>query len=55
MAKVKFTILLPQSYNDGTEVPLTVLDAMCEEIMDIADGWSLAGTVLGAYRMKDGT
>lgn len=55
MTKVKFTLLLPLNYNDGSEVPDVVLDRMCDEIYDFAHGFGLAGEVTGAYRMKDGS
>ena len=55
MAKVKYVLLLPKNYNDGSEVHAAVIDEICDAIMELADGWSLAGTVVGAYRMKDGS
>ena len=55
VAKVKYTLLLPLNFNDGSEVPAVLFDEILNEIMDIADGYSLAGTVTGAYRMKDGS
>jgi len=55
MAKTKFTLLLPLNYNDGSEVPETLLHGMCNELFDLAGGYGLPGTVTGAYRMKDGT
>lgn len=55
MAKAKYVLLLPKNFNDGTDVPDSVVDAMCDEIMEIADGWTMAGVVVGAYRMKDGS
>src|SRR5947209_6802582 len=55
MAKVKFTLLLPLNYNNGSEIPAAVLDEMLNELMELADGYSLAGTVSEAYRMKDGS
>ncbi len=55
MASMKYVLLLPKNYNDGRNIPDSIIDAMCDEIMEIADGWTLAGTVVGAYRMKDGS
>ena len=55
VAKVKYTLLLPLNYNDGSAVPRAVLKRMCNEIFDFADGFGLAGKVTGAYRMKDGS
>jgi len=54
-AKVKYTLLLPLNYNDGSKVPRAVLKQMCNEVFDFADGFGLAGEVTGAYRMKDGS
>ncbi len=53
--KIKYVLLLPLSYNDGRLVPLEVLDGMLDEIFVLAGGYSIAGTVRGAYRMNDGT
>ena len=53
--KMKYTLLLPLNYNDGSEVPKAILDGMCQEIMLLAGGYSLPGNVTGAYRMKDGS
>jgi hypothetical protein len=55
VAKVKYTLLLPMYYNDGSQVPRSVLRRMCNEVFDFADGFGLAGKVMGAYRMKDGS
>ena len=55
MTLVKYILLLPLNYNDGSEVPQAVTDRICNEIMKIAQGYTLAGTVTGAYRMKDGS
>ena len=53
--KVRYTLLLPLNYNDGSEVPRASINQICSEIFDFADGIGLAGEVTGAYRMKDGT
>jgi len=53
--KIKFVLLLPLCYNDGRPVPQRVLRGMLDEIYVLAGGHTIAGTVTGAYRMKDGT
>jgi hypothetical protein len=55
MAKVKYTLLLPLNYNDGTAVPRKMRNRILDEIFDFADGYGQAGEVTGAYRMKDGS
>ena len=55
MTKVKYVLLLPLQYNDGAKVPDDVIDRMCDEIFDFADGYGQAGEVTGAYRMRDGS
>ena len=47
-------VLIPLKYNDGSEVPIAVLDAICEEMFLAFDGWTIEGTVEGAYRMHSG-
>jgi hypothetical protein len=54
-SKIKYVLLLPLQYNDGRHVPQQILDGMLDEIFVLAGGYSIAGTVKGAYRMKDGT
>src|SRR5260370_21211464 len=54
MAK-KAILLIPLTYNDGTQVPEEVLDGIYEALFDLSGGHTSAGTVRGAYRMKDGT
>ena len=53
--KTKYVLLLPLNYNDGRVVPQKVLEGMLDEIFVLAGGYSIAGTVKGAYRMNDGT
>ncbi len=53
--KTKYVLLLPLNYNDGRVVPQEVLSGMLDEIFVLAGGHAIAGTVKGAYRMKDGT
>jgi hypothetical protein len=54
MAK-KAVILIPLTYNDGSRVPQEVLDGIFEKLFVLNGGYTVAGTVRGAYRMKDGT
>ena len=51
----KCILLLPTSYNDGTEVPPTVLTEILKDIDREFDGHSVDGYVDGMYRMADGT
>lgn len=53
--KTKYVLLLLLYYNDGRVVPQKVLDRMLDEIFVLAGGYSIAGTVKGAYQMNDGT
>jgi hypothetical protein len=52
--KIRYVLLIPLTYNDGRAVPKTVLDQIYEEIFVLAGGYSIAGTVQGAYKMQDG-
>ena len=54
MAK-KAILLIPLTYNDGSRVPQEVLDEIYETLFVLSGGHTSAGTVQGAYRMKDGT
>src|SRR5438876_2426921 len=54
MAK-KAILLIPLTYNDGSSVPEEVLDEIYEALFELSGGHTSAGTVRGAYRMKDGT
>jgi hypothetical protein len=47
-------LLIPLTYNDGTRVPAALLDAVHEELYAAFHGWTLEGTVRGAYRMRSG-
>jgi hypothetical protein len=51
----KFVILVPLNYNDGREVPNEIILDFYEEVFSLGGGITEAGTVKGAYRMKDGT
>jgi hypothetical protein len=54
MAKVKYVMLLPLTYNDGSRVPKAVRDEIFDRIFVLAGGWTIAGAAKGAYRMKSG-
>jgi hypothetical protein len=54
MAKVKYVLLLPLTYNDGSEIPKSVHDRIEEEIFLLAGGYRYGGTGKGAYRMQGG-
>jgi hypothetical protein len=60
--KIKHVLLLPLNYNPpqgstgkGPPVPQGVIDEMLDEIYVFAGGYTVAGTVRGAYRMEDGS
>ena len=55
VAKTKYTILIPLSYNDGTQVPDAERNEIYNRFYALANGYTLAGTVVGAYRSKDGS
>jgi len=52
---VKFILLVPLRYNDGTEVPNKVILDFQERLFALGGGFTVAGTVEGAYRMEDGS
>ena len=54
MALVKYVMLLPLTYNDGSRVPKEVRDEIFDLIFVFAGGWTIAGAAKGAYRMKSG-
>jgi hypothetical protein len=54
MALAKYVFLIPLTYNDGRRVPTSVLDHCLAALFDLAGGYTLAGTVSGAYRMHSG-
>ena len=54
MAK-KAILLIPLTYNDGSRIPPDVLEGIYEELFVLSGGHTSAGTVQGAYRMKDGS
>ncbi len=55
MAKVKFVLLMPLTYNDGSQVPKNVMDRIEDELFVLAGGFNIAGTGKGAYRMRNGS
>jgi hypothetical protein len=54
MAKVKYVLLLPLTYNDKSKVPKSVKDQIFVELFRLAGGYHIAGAGKGAYRMKNG-
>jgi hypothetical protein len=52
--KVKFVLLVPVKYNDGRAVPESVLDDILDDVFGLAHGYTIAGTVKGAYQMSHG-
>ena len=54
MAKVKYVMLLPLTYNDKSKVPKSVKDQIFDELFLLAGGYHVAGVGKGAYRMKSG-
>ncbi len=52
--KEKIILLLPLSFNDGTAIPQTTLNAIFEELFVFCGGYRIAGKGPGAYRMSDG-
>ena len=51
----KAILLIPLTYNDGSHVPEEVLDEIYEALFTLSGGHTSAGTVRGAFRMRDGT
>jgi hypothetical protein len=54
MAK-RAVLLIPLTYNDGSRASREVLDGIFEALFVLSGGHTSAGTVRGAYRMRDGT
>ncbi len=48
------SVLIPLTYNDGTSVPLEVLESIHDEVYMAFHGWTIEGAVKGAYRMQTG-
>ncbi|WP_417383682.1 hypothetical protein [Gimesia sp.] len=55
MSKVKYVLLLPVNYNDGSEVPEQVRNEILDQIYILAGGYRVDGEGEGAYRMQNGT
>jgi hypothetical protein len=51
MAREKYILLFPLTYNDGTTIPLNIFREFREEVFVIAGGSTVTGTVDGEYRM----
>jgi hypothetical protein len=51
---IKCILLIPLRYNDGTEVAGPIISQALDEIYDRFGGYSILGTVRGAYRMAGG-
>ncbi len=51
----KCIILLPLTYNDGSEVPSRVISGILRDIDKEFDGHRVAGTGPGTYRMANGS
>jgi hypothetical protein len=47
-------VLIPLTYNDGTRISRETLRSIQEEIFVAFHGWTIEGTVKGAYRMLTG-
>jgi hypothetical protein len=50
----KAVILIPLTYNDGTRIPERIQAEIYDELFDVYQGWTIEGTVKGAYRMRTG-
>jgi hypothetical protein len=44
MSKKKVTLLVPLTFNDGTSVPRSTLDAICDELFVHYGGYTVAAT-----------
>ena len=51
----KAILLIPLTYNDGSRVPEEILDEIYDALFALCGGYTLAGTVRGAYRMTNGS
>jgi hypothetical protein len=54
MARVKYILLVPLTYNDKTKVPKKVRDGILDELYALAGGYHIGGAGKGAYRMRNG-
>ena len=55
MANVKFILLVPLTYNDGSAVSQDVLAKIEDDLFILAGDCTVNGTVKGSYRMDDGS
>lgn len=55
MARAKYVLLLPMTYNDRSEIPKSVRNQILDELFVLADGYHVAGVGRGAYRMRNGS
>ena len=55
MAKAKYVLLLPLTYNDRSQIPQEVLDHALDELYILAGGHHIGGVGKGAYRMRNGS
>jgi hypothetical protein len=51
----KAILLIPLTYNDGRRIPRGILEGIHQQLVAVSGGYTLAGTVTGAYRMSNGT
>lgn len=54
MAKAKYVLLLPLTYNDKSKVPKSVRDQIFDELFVLGAGYHIGGVGKGAYRSKAG-
>lgn len=54
MAKVKYILLIPLNYNDGSKVPESVVAKIEDDLYTLAGGYFSAAKGKGAYRMRSG-
>jgi hypothetical protein len=54
MKRKKCVLLLPTTYNDGQEVPPSVLSGILRSIDEVFDGHTVDGVCEGVYKMDDG-
>jgi hypothetical protein len=55
VAKIKYALLIPLNFQDGSTVPDEVMDQILDDLYVLGDGYTTVGTGKGAYRMKDGS
>ncbi len=47
-------VLIPLTFNDGSAVPRDTIAGLLDEVYLAFQGWTIEGTVKGAYRMRSG-